>query len=108
MSEIARLKISRGIAATAGRWELYEVPEVDGKTVYACTARLQPREMTLPPLAKEKIDPRPGDGDRAAGGALTTGGALAAYGSRRLPLGGALPAPSRHALWASKHGLTSH
>ena len=29
--------------------------EVDGKTVYACTARLQSREMTLSPLANKKL-----------------------------------------------------
>jgi len=27
--------------------------ELDGKTVYACTARLQPREMTLTPLSNK-------------------------------------------------------
>ena len=27
----------------------------DGKTVYACTARLQPREMTLAPLSNKKL-----------------------------------------------------
>ena len=29
--------------------------EVDGKTVYACTARLEPREMTLTPLPNKKL-----------------------------------------------------
>jgi succinate dehydrogenase/fumarate reductase-like Fe-S protein len=29
--------------------------EVDGKTVYACTERLQPREMTLTPLSNKKL-----------------------------------------------------
>ena len=29
--------------------------ELDGKTVYACTARLQPREMTLAPLSNKKL-----------------------------------------------------
>jgi succinate dehydrogenase/fumarate reductase-like Fe-S protein len=29
--------------------------EVDGETVYACTARLQPREMTLMPLSNKKL-----------------------------------------------------
>jgi succinate dehydrogenase/fumarate reductase-like Fe-S protein len=29
--------------------------ELDGNTVYACTARLQPREMTLQPLSNKKI-----------------------------------------------------
>ena len=29
--------------------------EVDGKTVYACTSRLQPREMTLAPLSNKKL-----------------------------------------------------
>jgi succinate dehydrogenase/fumarate reductase-like Fe-S protein len=29
--------------------------EVDGKTVYACTERLQPREMTLAPLSNKKL-----------------------------------------------------
>jgi succinate dehydrogenase/fumarate reductase-like Fe-S protein len=28
---------------------------LDGKTVYACTARLQPREMTLAPLSNKKL-----------------------------------------------------
>jgi succinate dehydrogenase/fumarate reductase-like Fe-S protein len=29
--------------------------ELDGKTVYACTARLEPREMTLAPLANKQL-----------------------------------------------------
>ena len=29
--------------------------ELDGKTVYACTARLEPREMTLAPLHNKKL-----------------------------------------------------
>jgi len=29
--------------------------ELDGETVYACTARLQPREMTLAPLPNKKL-----------------------------------------------------
>jgi len=29
--------------------------EVDGETVYACTARLEPREMTLAPLSNKKL-----------------------------------------------------
>lgn len=29
--------------------------EVDGKTEYACTLRLQPRDMTLAPLPNKKI-----------------------------------------------------
>jgi succinate dehydrogenase/fumarate reductase-like Fe-S protein len=29
--------------------------EVDGKTVYACTERLQSREMTLAPLSNKKL-----------------------------------------------------
>ncbi len=29
--------------------------ELDGKTVYACTARLEPREMTLTPLANKPL-----------------------------------------------------
>ena len=28
---------------------------LDGKTVYACTARLEPREMTLAPLANKRL-----------------------------------------------------
>lgn len=94
MSENATLKIRRGLAADAGRWETFEVPfepgqsvldglrwiranrdptlairfscinanackecmiELDGKTVYACTARLQAREMTLAPLSNKTL-----------------------------------------------------
>jgi succinate dehydrogenase/fumarate reductase-like Fe-S protein len=29
--------------------------ELDGKTVYACTARLEPREMTLAPLPNKRL-----------------------------------------------------
>jgi succinate dehydrogenase/fumarate reductase-like Fe-S protein len=29
--------------------------QIDGKTVYACTARLAPREMVLEPLANKKL-----------------------------------------------------
>ena len=29
--------------------------EVDGRTVYACTARLEPREMTLAPLSNKPL-----------------------------------------------------
>ena len=29
--------------------------EVDGETVYACTARLEPQEMTLAPLGNKKL-----------------------------------------------------
>jgi succinate dehydrogenase/fumarate reductase-like Fe-S protein len=29
--------------------------ELDGKTVYACTARLQPHEMTLAPLSNKTL-----------------------------------------------------
>ncbi len=29
--------------------------QVDGETVYACTARLEPREMTLSPLPNKKL-----------------------------------------------------
>jgi succinate dehydrogenase/fumarate reductase-like Fe-S protein len=29
--------------------------ELDGRTVYACTARLEPREMVLGPLANKKL-----------------------------------------------------
>jgi succinate dehydrogenase/fumarate reductase-like Fe-S protein len=31
------------------------VMELDGETVYACTARLEPREMTLAPLHNKKL-----------------------------------------------------
>jgi succinate dehydrogenase/fumarate reductase-like Fe-S protein len=94
MSGFAQLKVWRGEAAGAGRWETYDVPfepgqsvldglrwirvhrdaslairfscinanackecmmELDGKTVYACTARLEPREMTLAPLSNKRL-----------------------------------------------------
>ena len=29
--------------------------ELDGKTVYACTARLEPREMVLAPLSNKRL-----------------------------------------------------
>ena len=29
--------------------------ELDGETVYACTARLEPQEMTLQPLSNKKV-----------------------------------------------------
>lgn len=91
---IATLKIWRGDARDAGRFESHEVPfeagqsvldglrwlrvnkdpslavryscinanackecmmQLDGETVYACTARLEPREMTLTPLPNKKL-----------------------------------------------------
>jgi len=91
---IATLKIWRGDARDAGRFERHEVPfeagqsvldglrwlrankdpslavryscinanackecmmQLDGETVYACTARLEPREMTLTPLPNKKL-----------------------------------------------------
>jgi succinate dehydrogenase/fumarate reductase-like Fe-S protein len=94
MSAVAILKVWRGAARDAGRWERHEVPfepgqsvldglrwirvnrdptlairfscinanackecmiQVDGATVYACTARLEPREMTLTPLPNKKL-----------------------------------------------------
>ena len=94
MSATAKLRIWRGEAADAGRWEQHDVPfepgqsvldglrwlratrdpslairfscinanackecmiELDGRTVYACTARLEPREMTLAPLSNKKL-----------------------------------------------------
>ena len=94
MSNLATLKIWRGLDPRAGRWAIYEVPfepgqsvldalrwvrvnrdptlairfscinanackecmiELDGETVYACTARLEPREMTLAPLSNKKL-----------------------------------------------------
>src|SRR5215469_11588610 len=84
MSSVAKLKIKRGGAGEAARWDSFEVPfepgqsvldglrwlrinkdptlamryscinanackecmiQLDGETVYACTARLEPREM---------------------------------------------------------------
>ena len=94
MSEIATLKIWRGLDKTAGHFESYEVPyepgqsvldglrwirvhkdptlafryscinanackecmmEIDGETIYACTTRLEPRTLTLEPLAKKML-----------------------------------------------------
>ena len=94
MSDSATLKVWRGIDATAGHFETYEVPfepgqsvldglrwiranhdpslairfscinanackecmmELDGATVYACTARLEPREMTVTPLHNKTL-----------------------------------------------------
>jgi succinate dehydrogenase/fumarate reductase-like Fe-S protein len=93
MSLIATLKIWRGNARNAGRWESFAVPfepgqsvldglrwlritrdptlavrfscinanackecmiQVDGETVYACTARLEPREMALSPVPNKQ------------------------------------------------------
>jgi len=90
----ATLKIWRGTARDAGRWDIFDVPfepgqsvldglrwlrinkdpslamrfscinanackecmvQLDGETVYACTARLEPREMTLTPLPNKKL-----------------------------------------------------
>ena len=92
--KIAKLKIWRGSAREAGRFDSYEVPfeegqsvldglrwlrinndpslalrfscinanackecmiQLDGETVYACTARLEPRQMTLTPLPNKKL-----------------------------------------------------
>ena len=92
MSDVATLKIWRGLDRKAGHWDTYEVPfepgqsvldgvrwvrqhadpslairfscinanackecmiELDGRTVYACTARLEAREMTLAPLSNK-------------------------------------------------------
>jgi succinate dehydrogenase/fumarate reductase-like Fe-S protein len=94
MSDVATLKIKRGGAAGAVRWDTFDVPfepgqsvldglrwlrshkdpslairfscinanackecmiQLDGETVYACTARLEPREMTLTPLPNKKL-----------------------------------------------------
>jgi succinate dehydrogenase/fumarate reductase-like Fe-S protein len=94
VTQLATLKIRRGAAYDAVRWESYEVPfeagqsvldglrwlrihkdptlairfscinanackecliQLDGETVYACTARLEPREMTLTPLPNKKL-----------------------------------------------------
>ncbi len=91
---IATLKIQRGGAGEAARFERFDVPfepgqsvldglrwlraardptlairfscinanackecmiQLDGETVYACTARLEPREMTLTPLPNKKL-----------------------------------------------------
>ena len=93
-NQVATLKIWRGVARDAGRWESFEVPfepgqsvldglrwlrinkdpslalrfscinanackecmiQLDGETVYACTARLEPREMMLTPLPNKKL-----------------------------------------------------
>ena len=92
--KIAKLKIWRGSAREAGRFDSYDVPfeegqsvldglrwlrinndpslalrfscinanackecmiQLDGETVYACTARLEPRQMTLTPLPNKKL-----------------------------------------------------
>jgi succinate dehydrogenase/fumarate reductase-like Fe-S protein len=94
MSDVARLKIWRGLDRQNGHWETYQVPfepgqsvldgvrwvrihadpslairfscinanackecmiELDGRTVYACTARLEPREMVLAPLSNKTL-----------------------------------------------------
>jgi succinate dehydrogenase/fumarate reductase-like Fe-S protein len=94
MKRTAMLKIWRGEAPEAGRWEHHDVPfepgqsvldglrwiranrdptlairfscinanackecmvELDGKTVYACTARLEVREMTIAPLPNKRL-----------------------------------------------------
>ena len=94
MSDTATLKVWRGLDATAGHFEIYEVPfepgqsvldglrwiranrdpslairfscinanackecmmELDGETVYACTARLEPRTMEVKPLHNKKL-----------------------------------------------------
>jgi succinate dehydrogenase/fumarate reductase-like Fe-S protein len=94
MNNVATLKIWRGSARDAGRFDTFEVPfepgqsvldgwrwrrihqgptlamryscinanackecmmQLDGKTVYACTARLEPREMILTPLPNKKL-----------------------------------------------------
>ena len=94
MSNVATLKVWRGVEPKQGRWERYEVPfelgqsvldglrwirvnkdpslairfscinanackecmmELDGETVYACTARLEPREMRVAPLSNKPL-----------------------------------------------------
>jgi succinate dehydrogenase/fumarate reductase-like Fe-S protein len=94
MSAVARLKVKRGSAGGAARFEMHEVPfepgqsvldalrwirahsdptlairysctsantckecmvAVDGKTVYACTARLEAREMLVEPLPNKAL-----------------------------------------------------
>jgi succinate dehydrogenase/fumarate reductase-like Fe-S protein len=94
MTAIARLKVWRGRAVEAGRFETYEVPfepgqsvldalrwirahrdptlairfscinanackecmvEIDGSTHYACTERLEAREMTVKPLSNKAL-----------------------------------------------------
>ena len=90
----ATLKVWRGLDATAGHFETYEVPfepgqsvldglrwiranhdpalamrfscinanackecmmEIDGATAYACTTRLEPREMIVKPLSNKAL-----------------------------------------------------
>lgn len=92
--QIATLKIRRGDAREAERWQTFEVPfepgqsvldalrwvrlhkdpslairfscinanackecmiRIDGETVYACTARLEAREMLLAPLPNKRL-----------------------------------------------------
>jgi succinate dehydrogenase/fumarate reductase-like Fe-S protein len=48
MRAIAKLKIWRGTASAT-------VMELDDQTVYACTARLEPREMILQPLSNKRL-----------------------------------------------------
>jgi succinate dehydrogenase/fumarate reductase-like Fe-S protein len=94
MSNVAQLKVWRGLDRDAGRWERHDVPfepgqtvldglrwiranrdpslairfscinanackecmvSLDGETVYACTSRLEPREMTLAPLPNKRL-----------------------------------------------------
>ena len=94
MKPIATLKVWRGTAPDAGRFETYEVPfepgqsvldglrwvranrdptlairfscinanackecmmAIDGDTLYACTTRLEPREMTVMPLSNKAL-----------------------------------------------------
>ena len=94
MTDVANLKVWRGITRETARFETYAVPfepgqsvldglrwiraskdptlairfscinanackecmiELDGKTVYACTARLEAREMTLAPLPNKRL-----------------------------------------------------
>jgi succinate dehydrogenase/fumarate reductase-like Fe-S protein len=94
MTNVAKLKVWRGLTRSAGHWDVFDVPfepgqsvldglrwirvhrdpsvairfscinanackecmiELDGETVYACTARLEPREMTLTPLSNKKL-----------------------------------------------------
>ena len=94
MKAVATLKVWRGSAAEAGRFETYEVPfepgqsvldglrwirimkdptlairfscinanackeciiALDGEAVYACTARLEAREMMLTPLSNKPV-----------------------------------------------------
>ena len=94
MSNLAKLKVWRGVTKGQGHWDTFEVPfepgqsvldglrwirattdpslairfscinanackecmiELDGKTVYACTARLEPREMRLAPLSNKPL-----------------------------------------------------